>query len=83
MKWDITITPQSPALDEWRWAAVRADQENVIMGDQTYTSVSAARTSAQAAVQEYEDTVMVMRDATVTEEFIPDGVEVQALKGTK
>lgn len=75
MKWNITMTPVSPALNAWTWTAVRADQENVLMGDASYATQEAARTSARAAIQEYEDNVMVVRDATVTEEFTPEGVE--------
>ena len=75
MKWSITFKPFSAALNAWLWSAVREDQENVLMGDQSYASVEAARTSARLAIQEFEDNVMVVRDATITEEFVPEGVE--------
>lgn len=78
MKWSITMTPVSAALNAWTWTAVRADQENVLMGDQAYATKEAARTSAHAAIQEYEDSAMVVRDATVTEEFTPEGVDPEA-----
>ena len=75
MKWEIIIKPMNPALNVWTWNATRADQENVLYADQTYGNEAAARTSAQLAIQEYEDSVMVMKNATITEEFVPEGVD--------
>lgn len=75
MKWTITIKPQSVALNAWTWVAVRDDQENVLAGDQAYATSAAAQTSAQLAIQEFEDNVMVVRNATLTVEFLPEGVE--------
>lgn len=75
MKWSITIKPHSPSLTQWLWMAVRADQESVLGGDQAYATSGAAQTAAQLAIQEFEDGAMVVRDATITVEFTPDGVE--------
>jgi hypothetical protein len=74
VNWTITIKPTSASLIAWTWSATRADNENVIRGDQAYGSVQAARTSAQSAIQSFEDDVMAARNATVIEEFVPEGV---------
>lgn len=75
MNWTITITPTSSALNVWTWSAVRADGENVIVSDQVYRTVEAAREAAQAAAQAYEDDVLVIQDGTITEQFTPVGVD--------
>lgn len=74
MNWTITIKPTSSALTSWTWTAVRDDQENVLYGDPEYASVNAARTSARAAAQAYENDVIAIETATITEPFTPEGV---------
>ena len=76
MKWTITIKPLTVALNAWTWTAVREDQENVLVGDQAYATSEAATATAQADIQNFEDNVMVLRNATLTMEFIPEGVEI-------
>lgn len=75
MKWSIKIKPTSASLSSWLWLATREDQENVLTGDQAYATGAAASTAARLAIQEYEDNVMVVRNATTIEEFTPEGVE--------
>lgn len=76
MKWEITIKPSTPALNWWGWHAVRADQENVLSGDQLYVSSEDAEVGARAAIQQFEDNTAVVRDATITVEFVPEGVVI-------
>lgn len=75
MKWTVTIKPINVLLNAWLWLAVREDQESVLNGDQSFATLAGARADAQEKIQAYEDNVMVVRNATVTEEFLPEGVE--------
>lgn len=75
MNWTITITPTTSALTVWTWSAVRADGENTAVSEQGYRTADAARTAAQEAAQAYEDDVLVIREATIVEQFTPVGVE--------
>ena len=75
MKWSITVKPTSPDLNFWTWVAVRDDQENVLTSSQVYASAAMAQQAAQSSAQEFEDSAIVMREATFTIEFTPEGVD--------
>lgn len=73
MKWTITIKPLHAALNAWAWSAVRADQESTLGGAGLQTK-EAARQAARTAINDFENSVGIIKAATVTEEFLPDGV---------
>lgn len=74
MTWTITVKPTSAALDMWAWSAMRADQESVLSGSGHRTS-EAAVTAATTAIENFENSVGIIQDATFQVEYEPESGE--------
>lgn len=74
VKWTITVRPITAAMNGWEWTAMRADEESVLSGGGA--TKEAALASARAHASEFEANQGAIKGATVTEEFVPEGVVV-------
>lgn len=80
MKWKITVTPFTDALDEWKWQAEGEDGESVLFGEVTYALSETALTTARDRVAAEEARRSVIADATIVEDYTPTEAEILGAK---
>lgn len=71
MSWELTARPTNRALTDWRWEALRADNE-IYRSGVGEPSAEAAMEAARAAATQYELHLAQIENNKVTETFTPD-----------